>query len=445
MKVGEVSADAAIVWARATEQAERRRGPGPKPGAGGLLPAGTDPAALEGAVPGAPGRLRVRWSTRPDLSDAAGTEWVAVDAKTDFAHQFRLGGLAADTLYHVIVEAAGADGAPAPTATLTGSFRTAPPAGVRKAATFTVITGKAYKDLDHPEGYEIYPAMAALRPAFLVPTGDTVYYDNDPPRANSSALARYHWQRMYGLPRVVAFHRAVPAYWMKDDHDTLDDDCWPTRVSKLMAPLTFAEGQRIFREQVPIGERTYRRVRWGRALEVFLPEGRDFRSANNAPDGPDKTIWGAEQKAWLTKAIVESDADWKVLVSATPVVGPDRANKGDNHANKAFAFEGDWFRNWAAKNAGRNFFIVCGDRHWQYHSVHPGTGVQEFSCGPASDKHAGGSPGLNKEYHRFHRVKGGFLSVTVTPASDGGVGEIAFRFHDVQGAVVHEFKPPANR
>ena len=70
-------------------------------------------------------------------------------------------------------------------------------------------------------------------------------------------------------------------------------------------------------------------------------------------------------------------------------------------------------RQWFQKNLPDNFFVACGDRHWQYHSVHPETKVHEFSCGPASDEHAGGSPGLDKEYHQFHRVKGGFLSVNV--------------------------------
>jgi alkaline phosphatase D len=83
------------------------------------------------------------------------------------------------------------------------------------------------------------------------------------------------------------------------------------------------------------------------------------------------------------------------------------------------------------KNVPDNFFVACGDRHWQYHSVHPETGVQEFSCGPASNQHASGSPGEDKRYHRFHCVKGGFLSVSVHPK--GKASEIVFRLHDVHG------------
>jgi len=173
-------------------------------------------------------------------------------------------------------------------------------------------------------------------------------------------------------------------------------------------------------------------------LQVWLVEGRDFRSPNTMKDGPNKSIWGKEQKEWLLKSIQASDADWKVLISPTPLVGPDRQNKADNHSNEAFAHEGNEIRQWIKKNVPDNLFVVCGDRHWQYHSVHPETKVREFSCGPASDDHASGTPGEDKKYHQFHRVKGGFLSVAVSRSE--GKGVITFRLHDVQGKVVHEYK-----
>jgi len=186
-----------------------------------------------------------------------------------------------------------------------------------------------------------------------------------------------------------------------------------------------------------VGGKTYRTYRWGKAVQVWLTEGRDYRSPNTMPDGPRKTIWGEEQKRWLKESILQSDADWKVLVSPTPIVGPDRPNKRDNHSNAAFAHEGDEFRTWVQRNVPDNFFVACGDRHWQYHAVHPGTGVNEFSSGPASDEHAGGTPGEDPKYHRFHKVQGGFLSVSVVP--DGKGSRIAFRLHDVHGNVAYEF------
>jgi len=348
-----------------------------------------------------------------------------VDPARDFSAQIALSGLDPGSEVFYAAETEGH-------ASLRGRFRTAPRPDGSAEVTFTVITGQAYKDLDDPGGFLLYDAMRKMDPHFIVPTGDTVYYDNDPPLAATKEIARFHWQRMYSLPRHVDFHRSVPGFWEKDDHDTIWDDVWPTKKIDPRVKFNFEDGKRLFLEQVPMGERTHRTVRWGKALQVWLVEGRDFRSPNNAPDGPDKTIWGSEQKEWLKRSLLESDADWKVLVSPTPIVGPDRGNKGDNHANVAFLHEGDEMRRWFSEKLPKNFFIACGDRHWQYHSVDPATSVHEFSCGPASDQHAGGSPGENKEIHRFHRVKGGFLSVTASRAS------IAIRLHDVLGAVVHE-------
>lgn len=416
-KVGEVTQSSAVVWTRITAERERR---------------------ANGAMPGAPGEVRVRYGLTADLSDAAATDWAAVDPQRDYIHQFVLDGLRPGSRYHLVVEARPV-GSDAATATLDGEFSTPADPGEWQDVSFGVITGQAYKDLDDPTGFHIYPAMQQLGIEFLVPTGDTVYYDNDPPLANSVELARLHWQRMYSLPRHIEFHRRIPGYWEVDDHDILVNDCWPGMRSRLMEPLTFEQGAALFREQVPLADRpTHRTVRWGRGLQVWLVEGRLHRSPNNAPDGPDKSIWGREQREWLMQSILDSDADFRVLVSPTPIVGPDRGRKADNHANDAFAWEGNLFRNWTAEQGLTNFFVCCGDRHWQYLSIDPATKLHEFSCGPASDQHAGGSPGRDPEIQPFHRVRGGFLEVQVLQEQDRPT--IVFRHRDVTGQVQHEFR-----
>ena len=453
VKVGEVSDTSAIVWVRLTENSERNsdgvvvkgrpESKGPDP-----LPEGTQVQDLEGSCPGAPGSVRVRYMSHPrrtyperfsknaDLDFPFETQWVEVSASNDFTHPFHLKDLNPNDLYLYQVETKGKDESDAH-GFIRGNFRTAPKTNESTAVTFTVITGQMYNDTDRPDGFHIYESMGKLNPQFIVPTGDTVYYDSEKPRAVTVELARYHWHRMYSYRTLIDFHLKVPGYWIKDDHDTLSNDCWPTMNPEFMLPLTFEDGQRLFREQVPMGEKTFRTYRWGKHVQIWLPEGRDFRSANDAPDGPEKTIWGEEQKRWLFKSIQESDADWKILASATPIVGPDRGGKADNHANDAFATEGNEVRNWIAENCPDNLFVVCGDRHWQYESIDPKTKVHEFSCGPASDAHAGGIPKDSSSEYEWYRVEGGFLSVAVAPMDKGS--EIAFRHHDVYGNVVHEF------
>jgi alkaline phosphatase D len=136
--------------------------------------------------------------------------------------------------------------------------------------------------------------------------------------AKTPSLARWHWQRSYSRATLVDFHRHVGSYFMKDDHDTWKNDCWPSMEGRGMFQFTFKQGLKIFPQQVPMGKSTYRTRRWGKDLQIWMVEGRDFRSPNNAPDGPTKTIWGAEQMAWFKKSVAASDAAFRVLISPTP-------------------------------------------------------------------------------------------------------------------------------
>jgi alkaline phosphatase D len=452
-RAGEVTDTTAIVWTRLTQHATRNNTgivvpprvkakkkdatqPQPEPQSEPQpQPAKlTVPAEqLEGACPGAPGRVSLRYDTREDLSDAKVTDVAMASAENDFICEFKLAGLKPATVYHYVSEISGPDGGAKETA-FRGKFETAPAADAPGNLRFCVMTCQGYPDRGHPDGHPIYPSMLALKPQFTCLTGDLVYYDSNEPRAVTPRLARYHWERMFSLPRLVEFNRSHSTYWLKDDHDTLSDDSWPGMKA---GEFTFAEGQKIFRQQAPMNDDGpgYRTVRWGRDLQVWFTEGRDFRSPNKMPDGPDKTIWGAEQKAWFKRTVKESDATWKVLVSPTPLVGPDRGNKNDNHSNFGFKHEGAELREWLKANVPDNFFVICGDRHWQYHSVHPYTGLHEFSVGAASDEHAGGTPGEDPKFHKFHRVQGGFLSVTLQ--REGAKSRILFEHRDVMGKVAY--------
>ncbi len=445
-KIGEVTDNSAIVWTRLTLGDQRNSSLGPKvtidysPAQDSgrrdrtvkavLFPAGVTVGGLREAAPGADGEVRVLVKEEA-ATEWRATEWKSVDALGDFTRQFTIDMLRPATRYQVRVESRSVAGAAG--ATLEGEFHTAPSANDERPVTFTVATCFGNDDQDSPDGFKIYASMAKLRPDFFAHTGDIIYYDE---LAKTADLARYHWQRMYGWPGTVAFHRGVASYFIKDDHDTWRNDCWPTMQSPYMHEFTFRQGQAIFREQVPMGESTYRTYRYGKDVQIWLVEGRDFRMPNDAPDGPEKTVWGQLQKRWFKETLAASDATFRVLLSPTPLVGPDRANKHDNHANAGFQHEGRELREFLA--AQKNTLVICGDRHWQYMSVDPATKLREYSSGPASDAHAGGwqQSDYRPDYHRFLRVAGGFLSVTCTRPM--GVPTLTLRFHDVDGAVKFE-------
>ena len=413
IKIGEVTSDSAIVWVRLTRHSERSM-------------------EEERKIPGAMGEVRVTYRPVCEKTGKKSTEWRPVDSESDFTHQFAISGLLSGTDYSVIAEGRSPEGGDA-LCRVEGSFRTAPAPGETARIRFTVVTGQEFHRRDDPEnGHRIYPAMIDLDPDFFVHTGDIVYYDKPGPRADTVELARFKWNRIYAMPFQRAFHNRTASYFIKDDHDTLRNDCWP---GQSYGTITWEQGLRLFREQVPMGDSTYRTVRWGKDLQVWLVEGRDFRSPNKMPDGPDKTIWGAEQKRWFFDTVSKSDATFRILISPTPIVGPDRGNKNDNHANMGFKHEGDELRAFIGKQ--KDMFVVCGDRHWQYVSVDTATGVREYSCGPTTDAHAGGfSEKQRSPMHRYLKIKGGFLSVTVDRVD--GVPTIAFRHHGVDGSVYNE-------
>jgi len=432
LRIGEVTTDSAIVWTRLTKNTTRNND--------GIVftKRGDDPKArktpvdqIEGACPGKAGRMRVVYSLSEDFSNAQTTEWAGAIEENDFTHHFSLTGLQPNHTYFLACETE-SPGEPAH-GPLLGTFRTAPTTKQIQPVHFCVMTCQGYPDRDHKDGHPIYPSMSALDPDFISLTGDLLYYDNDAPSAMTVDLARLHWQRMFSLPRLVETLRNTCTYWLKDDHDTLKDDSWP---GQKYGELTFEKGQEIFRQQAPMGEDSYRTFRWGPDLQIWLAEGRDDRTPNKQPDGPDKKIWGDEQIAWFKKTVAESDATWKLLISPTPFVGPDRKRKNDNHSNATYTHEGDHLKSWIQENVPERFFVVCGDRHWQYHSIDPKTAIQEFSVGAASNSHAGGTPGYNPEIHQFHKVQGGFLSVDVE--REQSTSKIVFRLRDVDGNVSYE-------
>ena len=255
-KVGEVTPTSAIVWTRLTLRRERNDSDGPrvivKHGAVPDIDNRQQPVVavefenratvrdLREAVPGVDGDVRLRYRPRGIESDWRATAWRPVDALRDFTHQFQIAGLEPGTSYELQVDSrdvAGDRGQSSP-----DLVRTAP-------AVYTVSTGQGNDDQDRPDGFNMYPEMRKLDPDFFVHTGDIVYYDN---LAKTLALARYHWQRTYSWPTNVDFHRHVASYFIKDDHDTWINDCWPTQSTPHMHDFTFRGGQAVFREQVQL-------------------------------------------------------------------------------------------------------------------------------------------------------------------------------------------------
>ncbi|MEO2013145.1 MAG: alkaline phosphatase D family protein [Fuerstiella sp.] len=441
--IGEVSANSAIVQTRLTS-VDRN---------------------VDGEVPGAVGVARFEYSFYEGFEESFVTKWNRSRAETDYILKSVLRNLRPGTRYYCRVHY-GTNKEKTQTGP-TFSFRTLQGVTGTDAVSFVVVTGMMYGSFhgtDREEkgprpgraaGYPALQTMFGMDLDFFVGTGDNVYYDTRPRSsfAKSQIEMRQKWHEQFVQSRYVELFRNVPTYWEKDDHDHRYNDCDRTGDRQPSSELGIA----TFREQVPIVDpadpkaKTYRTHRVNRDLQIWLVEGRDYRSPNRMPDGPGKTLWGPEQLAWLKKTLLESDATFKLLISPTPLVGPDDAYKIDNHTNhKGFRREGRDFFKWVVRHNlhEQGFYTVCGDRHWQYHSKDP-LGVEEFSCGALVDENSrlGREPGdpkstdPNSEIHQFYtqsKASGGFLRITVGPAKEAAMGSALFTFMDDLGKVLYE-------
>ncbi|MEO2024212.1 MAG: alkaline phosphatase D family protein, partial [Pirellulaceae bacterium] len=426
-------------------------------------------ALVDGDVAGVSGVARFEYSTDKNFRESRKTDWLKAAAADDFIVKVQVAGLlpATQYFYRLVYGATEVAAKSGPV----GTFRTLQKQTGVDEVSFVVVTGMNYvsfyhgklgadrdpktkkriRDIttsyqgdDKAQGFPALESIRKLKPTFFVGTGDNIYYDShDAMEATTLPQMRKKWHQQFRQPRFIELFQNVPTYWEKDDHDHRFDDCDREGNRPPLSDLGIA----TFREQVPVVDpsdpnaKTYRTHRINRHLQIWLVEGRDYRSPNKMKDGPGKVLWGAEQIAWLKKTLLASDATFKLLISPTPLVGPDDARKKDNHTNiNGFQHEGQEFFKWVVANKlhQQGFYTLCGDRHWQYHARHP-LGIEEFSCGALVDSNSrlGRKPGdpqstdpeatIKQLYTQKYR-SGGFLRVVITDK-----GTARFEYYDENG------------
>lgn len=311
-----------------------------------------------------------------------------------------------------------------------------------------------YRGSDKHLGYPALATIAKREPDFFVGAGDTIYYDTPKePRAETISEMRQKWHEQFIQPRFHDLFAKVPTYWEVDDHDYRIDDGDNTGDYEPSPEIA----RRMLLEQLPYGDpeddslKTYRTHRVSKDLQIWFTENRMHRSPNAMEDGPEKSIWGPEQREWLMRTLQGSDATFKIMISPTPMIGPDSLHKTDNHTNIfGFQHERDAFFSWLQETGldEENVYLICGDRHWQYHSISP-KGIEEFSCGALTDANSrlGVDPGhpnstdpdatINQVYSQNPR-SGGFLLVRTSPQNGTSKASLTFDFRDEHGALLYQ-------
>jgi alkaline phosphatase D len=301
--------------------------------------------------------VRVEYGTQPDLGHATVTPAVPTPFETDYTAVVELDRLAPDTEYFYRgVTGDGIAGA-------VGRFRTAP----ARVKPFR-FAWSADMDAAH-QPFGLLDATAAVPPDFFLMLGDTMYADL--PREQFAPTLR-HFRAKHrenradaSLQRLLAA-TSVVATW--DDHEV--ENNFDRTHPALPA------GLRAFREYWPARAAVlYRRFSWTPAVDVFVLDCRSYRSPAGDPNGPAKTMLGAEQQRWLTGALKASTATFKFVVSSVPFLLPGGADEWAK-----YPAERDELLAFLRRERIRNVVILSGDFHVAYEQERGG--LHEFLAGP---------------------------------------------------------------
>lgn len=237
---------------------------------------------------------------------------------------------------------------PVPDDAPTGTFVTAPAPNEGGAVSFAWsgdTWGYGNDPIEPP--YPGLETIADAQPDFFLYLGDTIYADAETPAGKitrdtelDDALEIYRgkYKEMRDPPADVAERthlrtllESTSVYSVWDDHEVINNFAGP--IEPLM-PF----GRRAFREYWPLDRggrerghgrgrgrnrddnRLYGSFQWGRHLELFVLDTRQYRDPNVERD--EKTLLGEEQLQWFLSALSNSEATWKVVASPAPLGHP---------------------------------------------------------------------------------------------------------------------------
>ena len=342
---GDVTNDSAVIWSRSNREAQ----------------------------------MHVEYDTSPNFPQPKSANATALSNQTtDYTSHVKLDGLSPDTLYYFRVWFSPPPLFQANKITsltsniLTGSFITSPNPSLSDNRPISFIFAADLGGQKHCRqadkgGYYIFEKMKEKSPDFFIANGDMIYAGDKCPvqgpsddwkniQGNFSGIADpeinwtsteqvrniylKHWQYNRADPYLQGFLQNTSMYSQWDDHEVINDfgALWPywNLFNKYREgyPNIVSEGRKAFFNYSPIDRnpdeknRIYRSFSWGPNLDLFILDGRSYRSPNGMADSPvnNKTMLGSEQIEWLKTGLMNSSAIWKIISSDIPISVPSGAN-----------------------------------------------------------------------------------------------------------------------
>lgn len=332
--------------------------------------------------------VAVQYDKDPALSAPNVTPSVKVAAESDYTARIALTGLEPSTFYYYRAAVAGKK--PGPIA----RFKTAPSPDDDTAIVKFAFSG------DTRESYKPFTIMDAIRatqPDFFVHLGDTIYADRGGTASRLDEFwAKYRANRDDAPSRRLFSQTSFYLIW--DDHEVRDN----YDSSHPLASI----GQRAFLDYWPLRRdpadpnRIYHSVRWGRSLELFLLDNRQYR-ANGS-------MLGARQKEWLMEKLAASTAMFKVIASSVPLHG------GGSDRWDGFPAERREIFQWIRSKQIEGVVFISADLHFA--SVGQAFGhVKEIVVGPMAAPLNSLGVGYSTNMEFFNNKTFNFGTITIDP------------------------------
>jgi alkaline phosphatase D len=229
--------------------------------------------------------------------------------------EFRAAGLMPDTQYFYAIEVDGSV-----QADRRGAFKTFPPADQPASFNFA-FASCARTGSQNP----VFERIRELHPLFYMNVGDFHYLN-----ITSNALVKFRmaYDQVLISPVQAMLYRFVPLVYVWDDHDFAGNN------SDRRAPSHFA-ARYVYEEYVPHYDMPagagdvpiYQTFTVGRA-KFIVTDLRSERDPVRKPDGPDKSMLGAAQKAWFKKELLAAKGKYPLIfwVSSVPWIGTAGVN-----------------------------------------------------------------------------------------------------------------------
>lgn len=256
-------------------------------------------------------------------------------------------------------------------------YRTDPPAFTFGVGSCTYINDIPYDRPGTPygAGYEIFGAIHAKKPDFMLWTGDNIYLREPDWNTRTGILHRNTHTR--SIPEMQPLLASTHNYAIWDDHDFGPNDSdrgfWNKRATEEAFKLFWANPAYIFDEGCT-GTFTWN------DCQFFMMDDRTWRAPNEAPNDSAKAYYGQKQLTWLIDALTYSKATFKFVVTGGQIVNP--AAVFENYA--VYAQERERLLTAITNRNIPGVLFITGDRHHTIvHKLERSQTGQSASGGPA--------------------------------------------------------------